>query len=95
MPIICDHELNHDAPSVLVFEQGSEARRQELRQHGKVTNPGVDGGGLLLRVLVDRRAFGDEGVHIGDPHKNFGGAVGKSLGHLNLIKVPRGVVINR
>ncbi len=46
-------------------------------------------------MLIDRRVFGDKGVHIGDSDHHFDVAVGQAFGNFDLVEIFGGVVVDR
>ena len=61
-------ELDHDAQVVLRFEKRRRAVESASGSIGKFRTPRVDRRRVTRRVLVDRRALGDERVDVGDRH---------------------------
>ena len=48
----------------------------------------------LRRKSIERRVLGNECVDVGNADQDFGRPVGLGLGHFNLIKVPRRIVVD-
>jgi hypothetical protein len=79
----------------LVFEQGSLARGKLFRQHGEISDSRIHRRRFPGRVLIDCALLGDEGVQISNSDKNLYIAVRQSFCNLDLVQVPRRVVVNR
>jgi hypothetical protein len=89
-----DGHLDHDGEPILVLVQRREIGRELLRQHRKDAGGGVDRGRVRARVLVDRRAFLDERIHVGNRDQDLRG-VAERFRDRELIEILRVVVVDR
>ena len=74
---------NDDRHPVLIGVQRGQVRRQALREHRENARRSIDGSGVVLRVRVQGRAFGHEGVDIGDGDVNSQNAAIQALATVN------------
>ena len=88
-------ERDHDGQPVLVLVERGEVGREPLGQHREHLRRRVDGGGVRPRALVDRAAARDRRVDVGHRDEEAHRAVGKLLGHRQLVEVARVVVVDR
>ena len=88
-----DREGHGDGETVGVLVERGEAGGKLQRQHGEVAHGGVNGLGLLLRVLVDRCALRHRGGDVADGHAETD-ALRYAVGDFDLVQVTGGVVVN-
>ena len=90
-----DRHLDHDRQPVLPLVERGDAGRQALGEHGEGVAGGVDRGGVLPRVGVDRRAGVHQILDVRDGHPHLDAAAGELRGDLQLVEVPGVVVVDR
>jgi hypothetical protein len=82
-----DRHLDHHRQPLLGLVQRGEVGRELLGQHREDPAGRVDGGRIGARVVVDRRALGDESIDIGDRDQDLHRAAGERLGDAQLVQV--------
>jgi hypothetical protein len=90
-----NHHFHHDGRAIFVGIQRRQIRGQPLGQHREDFGGGVNRGRVALRMLIQRRARGNQRVDVGDRHQDFGPAVWQFLGHGQLVEIARVVVVDR
>jgi hypothetical protein len=90
-----DRHLDDHGEAVLSRVEGGEVGRQSLGEHRKDPRRGVDGGGVVPRMVVDRRAVAHQGVHVGHGDQHLDPAVGRGFRHGELVQISGVVVVDR
>ena len=90
-----DDEVDDHRQSILPGGERRQIRRELFRQHRKNHGRRVDRRRVHRGVPIDGRAFGDEGVDVGDRDEHPRRVTGERLGHRQLIEVARVVVVDR
>ena len=92
--VFAEHHVVDQRHAVLVRVERSQVGAQAFGQHGKHHRRGVDRGGVGAGMLVDGRAFFDQGVDIGNGHHHPHLALVQGLDASELIQVARVVVVD-
>ncbi|MEJ0005268.1 MAG: hypothetical protein WDM77_02470 [Steroidobacteraceae bacterium] len=66
--------------ALLVLNQGSQIGGELLRKHRENASCGVNRGGVLAGVLIDRGASSDYRIHVGDRDQQAGGIAAHRFG---------------
>ena len=88
-------EFAHQCQAVLIGIERSEVGTQSLRQHRKHPGRRVDRRCVAPGVIVDRRTFPDQRIHIGNRYKYAQTPFPLLLADGQLIEVARIIVIDR
>ena len=89
-----DDELGYDAEAILIFEQRRFAGGKFFGKHGEIPNSGINRGGLLRGVLIDRGRLGNKCIHVGNADHDFHVTIRDTFGHFDLIEITRRVIVD-
>ena len=78
-----------------MFQQGSLARGKFFRQHGEVSDSGVDGRRFPRGMPINGALLRNEGVYVGNADENFDIAVRQSFRNFDLIQIAGSIIVNR
>ena len=89
-----DRRRDDQREPLLALAERREVGRQLLGEHRKDFGRRVHRGRVHLRVAVDRRAFADHRVHVGDRDEDRHGVPARRRGDRELVEVSRVVVVD-
>ncbi len=93
-PLGVHHKLNHMRRAIFLLIQRSHIRRQLRRQHRKIPHRRIHRLRLIRCMPIDHRVLPHRSRNIRDPHPHANAAI-HPLRHLNLIQIPRRIVVDR
>ena len=88
-PIRIDQHLDDNGEAVFIEIQGSDIGGDFFRQHREYFGGGIDRGGVMAGMLVQRRAVRYGRVHICNGNQHLDLVAGHGLGHAQLVQVAR------
>ena len=94
-PILAEDHFDDNGRAIFPVAKRREIGRQLLGEHGEDLGGGIDRGGVVPGVVVDRRALLDDGVHIRDRDKDLYRTLRHRLGDGELVQITGVVIVDR